>query len=415
MANCPQIRLARTLPALLLLGAPLVACRSVATTSDAASLHHAGDFERALQAAEKAAQANPNDAHLADEVERARLALILDRGRRALFGGDAEYALELFQHARQLAPEDRIAGVWEAKSRRELASGLLERATELTQAGDLDGAEAAYEQVLVYVPDDAAAQTGLTRVLFTKSYRGGQSKTYFDEGVATYRRYFLEQAQRAFGISIDYDPANERAAERRAEVARLLIEQRLDQAVALEQQGFWAAARNEYRLILLVDPSDPVARDGIDRMDREARAQRALSAADMDVRKGLIEEAEAKVAEAAELTAQQVDVVAQTAEEIRRAELQALFDLANALEEDLRYPEAVEAYAKLLEAEPDWPDAAQNRKTLEEFIALATEHYAKAQEATTDAEKTYHLRQIQVFWPGYRDSAEQLARLQQGG
>jgi tetratricopeptide (TPR) repeat protein len=86
---------------------------------------------------------------------------------------------------------------------------------------------------------------------------------------------------------------------------------------------------------------------------------------------------------------------------------------ARTLSDDYRYPEAVAAFDELLAMAPDYKDAALRKSTLEEFIRLAEEFYAKALEAEDDAVAEEYLRAIHpIIWPEYKDVVERLKAIE---
>lgn len=398
--------------ALLCLAA--VACRAQETRSDekvvSAIVH--GQYTVALEEARRLAEANPNDPGAQELYREAELAFLLDQGRQAVFHGELNLGLELFEKAAALAPDHPTVRTWIQKTRKQLAVYWLDRAAEVTGPEHLDEAELAYERVLQYDPASAAAIDGLSHVLLLKNYRAGMSKTYFDDGLSSFHALLLEQARRAFQVSRRYrenDPATQRAGQ----VEEMLAEERLAQARELEQAGSFFAARNEYRLVLLIDPEHPEGRAGLDRMDRETRATRTLDEADMALRRGELERAGEALAEATVLTEAQKDDVSLLQSNIVEKRLEDRYREARSLADDYRFPEAVVAFEALLAEAPDYKDAALRKTTLEEFIRLAEEFYAKALAATDDAVAEEYLRAIHpVIWPEYRDVVARLKAIE---
>ena len=93
---------------------------------------------------------------------------------------------------------------------------------------------------------------------------------------------------------------------------------------------------------------------------------------------------------------------------------------ADRLESEFRYDEAIAVVDVLLERAPADATALRRlRSTLEAFLNLAQESYARADAAADPAEEAFHLALIQSFWPGYRDVGERLLALRaakpQGG
>ncbi len=371
-----------------------------------------GRFAEALEHARRLAEANPKDAGAQVLYRDAQVAFALDQGREQVFHGDLTRALEQFEGARALAPENAVVANWIAKTRAQLAVHWLDAAAECTGPDQLDEAERCYEMVLRYAPHNQAAVRGLAHVLLLKNYRAGMSKTYFDDGLSSFRELMLEQARRAFQISRRYRD-NEPAGLRAEQVERMMAEERLAQARELEAGGRYFAARNEYRLVLLIEPDDVEARAGLDRMDRETRAVSAMAGADMKIRRGEFAKAESDLGVARVLSEAQQDQVSLLQSGIEEQRHREMYAAAQSLARDYRYPEAVQAFEALLAIAPDYKDAALRKTTLEEFIRLTEEFYAKALAAADDDEAEPYLRAIHpIIWPEYKDVVERLRAIE---
>jgi len=387
--------------AALLLGA---GCRSTPDDKDPTWLIRHGQFDRAVRVAREDAEAQPGDARLQRVLRDAELARMLDRGRQAVFAGETESALELFERAFDLDPESTVAANWILKTRYQLADEWLDRAHDLANGtGSLADAQDAYERVLRYVPDHPEAQLGLGRVLQLMNYREGLSLSYYNEGLRDFRELFLLPSQRNFSISKDYDPEYEAPAERLERVREQIAEERLDQAKELEEQGFYFAARNEYRLVLLIRPDMEEAQEGFDRMDFETRATGKFAKADMDIRRGDLDLGKENLADASRLTLVQGEQVEAMQEEIEEARLRKLYDRAVGLERDYRYYDSLAAYDELLSQAEFYEDAIARRNTVQWLIDSAEEAYARAVEAPTDDEAYALLQQVLITWPEYKD------------
>jgi len=371
-----------------------------------------GHFEDALEQARRLSDANPEDPQLQRLARDAEIALILHRGRQEVFRGELSTGLQYFDRAAQLDPDNVTVQSWIAKTHAQLAEEWLDRAAELKGPTQLDEAEQAYERVLEHAPDNEDARRGLAHVLLLKNYRSGLSRTYFEDGISTFRLLFLEQARRNFQVSRRYQE-NEPAAMRGGQVESLLAEDRLAQAQGLEAAGLYFAARSEYRLVLLIEPDNAEGRAGLDRMDREVRAAHSLTKADMAMRRGELEDAKETLIEAEQLTVAQADDVTLLQAGIEEKRLSDMYLEARSLTDDYRYPEAVLAYERLLALAPDYQDAVLRKATLEEFIRLAEDFYTRALEAPTDEEAEGWLRSIHpVVWPEYRDVVQLLEAIE---
>ena len=220
----PDSRPARSLGLVSVLVSGLVmtsfsACQAPAAQQErddvAASIQH-GRYAEAVEQARRMAEENPGDARARALHLDAQVALILDQGRVQVFHGDLTRALQYFEEARALAPEHPTVASWIEKTRAQLAVQWLDAAAENTGPERMEQAEQCFEKVLLYDPHNADAKRGLSQLLLLENYRAGMSKTYFDDGLSSFRELFLQQARCSVQISPRYaenEPANERARE----------------------------------------------------------------------------------------------------------------------------------------------------------------------------------------------------------
>ncbi len=410
-------------PGLLLAGA-LAACRSAEEEHDVSYYVRHGRYEKAVEVAREELDRRPDDPAAREVYRQAQVAYVMSQGRLALFDGQDELALDLFYQALALDEQNPHAATWIRKTRNQLAERWLDQAQGLSSETELEEALLAYEKVLEYVLVEESeeenervaevysqARLGLARVLLRMNYRAGQSETYYRAGLHAFREWLLQEARTNFEKAGKYADS-ELGDDRQARVEDMLAQERLFQARELEATGFYFAARNEYRLVLLIDPDNAAAQAGLDRMDRETRSARKMSEAEMGMLRGEFERAREPLEEAKALTRAQVDRLSLLEWQIEDARLRAMYDLALDLERDYRYPEAIETFTKLLDEVEYYEDAIARRNTLQWLVQSAEELYAKADAAETDEEEFQSLWEIHnVVWPEYRDVEERLAGL----
>lgn len=406
-------------PGLLLLAA---GCSSTGEEErDVVWLVRHGQFGEAYREAQVLADERPDDPQAQALLRDAEVAYVLHLGRSAVFEERPEEGLECFYRALELAPDNQVVQGWVLKTRVQLAEENLEAARELAQR-DLARAEEIYETVLEYLPEEdhsdriaevrRLAKLGLSRVLVTQNYRLTQSRSYFRDGMRGLRFFQLEQSLHDFSGSLKYDEDFDRARDRRVDVEAVMASEKLAKAKGLEAENYFHAARNEYRIVLLMDGTNEEALDGLDRMDMEVRAHGELAEAEMDILRGDFDGAQEGLQKAGELTQDQADSLGRLSAELEEARYSEMYEEARGLERDNRYPEAVEAYSKLLEEAEYYEDAIARRKTLLGFIERAEELYAAALEAADDETAAEKLREIPVFWPEYRDVEARLEVLE---
>lgn len=399
------------LPVLLLLPACASAGKDESERSVAWLVRH-GRYDEAVELAARDAEQNPQDEQAREAHRLASTAWLLERGRRLAFEGRNQEALDAFREAERISPDSEVVADWLGATRERLADQWFERGLTAHNAEDFEQAIAAYETVLSLQPDHELARETLARALLQQNYRQGMGKEYYDGGVRALDRYFLHEARSLFTYVLKYDSENDRATRRGEQARELLAAERAAMAAEFEDQGEYAASRNEYRLALLLDPDLGPAADGLERMQREEGVAELLREAERLFLKARFEEAEERLDEAAVLTHRQGPEIEEYRSKLVEARLEGLYDAARTLESDWRYVEAVAAYGRLLEREPFYRDAIARRDTLQSYVEQADEIYAAYQKAESDEERLGFLRQIAVFWPEYRDVRLKLAELE---
>lgn len=391
--------------AILLAGA----CAADPPTNEVVQLIREERYAEAVRLASERAEEHPDDPAAADLHRDATVALILEQGREAVFERRLEDALDLFNQALALDPSNPAVQAWIGKTRDELTRVWLDAGLELILGERFEEALEAYEIALYYTPGVQEALLGASRVLFLMNYREGMGEDYYNQGVRAVYQHLLTQARGKFSYVGKYLPGNERAEGRRAEVESALAKERNIVARGFEEQGFYGAAFNEYRLILLLEPDNAEAQAGFERMDREVKAQRLLSEADKLVRQDRLDEALARLEQGRELTQLQSDRFSLLVNQIEVAHWEALYRAALDQEQDFRYEEAIVTYGQLLDEAEFYEDAASRKKTLEEYVERATALYAELEGAATPEEEERILREIFLVWPEYRDVRARLA------
>ena len=409
-----QFRPALAPAAALLLSLSLgTACRSGGGADEVTALLRAGDFEQAVVRASELASDRPDDPEAQAAHRRASAAVHLERGRRLTFDDRDEDALVEFYEAQALLPGDATVTSWVDKSRWKLAERRTREGQALAAQDELDDAQAVYEQALHYWPGHPRATNGLARVLLRQNYRAEMGESYYLSGVRFLRELELHESHHSFGASIKYQGNTEDTQRRDAQVLSGMAEERVAVARELENMGLFPAASNEYRLALLLDDDNEVALEGRERTLVFVEVDRALSDADMLIRRGRLEEAQELLAAQYGRSPRQDDAVAALLVEAEDVRLRALYDAGLLLEQDFRYPDAIEAYDHLLEeSEGYYEDARTRRDTLADYVSDAEVWYAESRQASDPNEELALLRRIDIVWPEYLDVAARIEELE---
>lgn len=372
-----------------------------------------GQFRDAVYQAEQLRQDRPQDEQAALLHRDASLAYLLARGREKTFEDRDDAALLDFNEALSLDPESLQAKNWIEKTHNKLADAWYERARAMHAAENLDGALAAYETSLGHVPEHKGALEGLFRVGIQQNYRAGLSDTYYNEGLRAIQDWRLDEAKHRFEGSGKYGGETDRVRRRVSEVDRQIAVSRVIVARELESKKLFAAARNDYRVALGLDPDNEEAATGYERARNEAEVERKLEKGRLSVLRGDFAQGRAAMEEALAETQVQQESIQAAIGEIKVAQAGEAYQGALDLEHDFQYEAAITAYEGVIE---DFgfdlaKDSQARITTLSDYVRDAKELYAEARAAATLDERRDLLRQITVFWPEYLDIQKQLAAL----
>lgn len=414
----PTLHRSTPLALALLAALPLFgACQSLGggknEEQDVAWLVRHERYAEAVRLAEARWSEDPDDPQRTEEYRISSVALLMARARTDLFADRDVEALEGFLRAYELAPEQENVAAWVLKTRRKLSVKMAREASGLHVADDLDGAMIAYESALTYDPQNSRAKHGLQRALLQANHRRGMGVAYYEDGIAAFHGLWLDQASSSFSYSLKYAPDDERAQMRRDEVLEQLAIQRITLAQQFEDENRCAAARNEFRMALLLDEDNAVALGGLARMTVETKAADHLRSAGQAFTREEFDDALESVSLARDMSARLDDDCDDMEAAIELARLGQIYDRARVLESDQRFEDAVKVYAELLDQAPYFRDSIARRDTLDDYVLEAGVLYEQASGAETPEAQLSLLRRIAIFWPEYRDVAARLAVLEQ--
>ena len=363
-----------------------------------------GEYEKAVVVASKLHEAFPDDAEVEEEYRGASVAMLLERARRATFKDQDDEALYHLAQAAEIDPENETVGLWREKTHNKLSNLWLNRAQLFAGRADLEGAMEAFERAIYYDPESLAAMQGIGRMFLLMNYREGRGQEYYREGVRSLRSYWLFQARSKFTFaSKKYTPGDKKAGERSKAVENLLAKERISKAKLFEEDGFYFAAGNEYRLALLLDPENEEAQLGRTRMENEMGAVEKLEHAEWLRLRGRFDLAREALSEGAALTESQAGLFEVGVIDIEEEEFQLLYDDARRLESDYQFQDAAKAYEKLLAAAGYYQDAITRRSVLLDTVARTEDLYARALETSDPGERRGFLMEIQLIWPEFKD------------
>lgn len=402
------------LPALILTAALLGGCASTSgpAQGDVRWLVYHGLFDEAVRVAAEAAEKSPDDPAAQALYREASLAWCLERGRRATFDDQDELAIQSFHEALAIDPQSVEAADWLRKTQRKVALRELDAALEFHANDQIAEAVEHYEKALASDPDVPGAKEGRELAILLLRYRAGLGSRYFKDGLHAYSDYWLEYARSRFSYAEKYQQDDERARDRKDQVQRLLAIQRLAAGRTHEEEGRFGAARGEYRMATLLDPENQDAIAALEHARNELKVTEKLKLARIEIVRGRPEKAQKLAEEAIAMTTAQKELAEGVLAELRESRFETMYRDALALERDWRFEDAVARYGDLLSEAQFYKDAIARRDTLEEYVRRAAELYAKAETSTSPDEQLNALRQIELFWPEYRDVPARIRALE---
>ena len=326
---------------------------------------------------------------------------------------DKDYeALVTFEQALILRPDSEVVLNWIGKTRAKIASQLFEEGTELHANEEYPAAVSKYQEALTMAPDHVAASRAMELARRQSEYRVDLAKGYYVAGVRALSDYWLEQAKSRFGYTRKYLPDHSRALNRRNKVDGMLAGQRVILGEDYMSRGLYAAARNEFRLAQILHPATEGLQERLEKATREAAARDELLKAEMLVFKQEFDAALAALRAGQELTTLQVEEFETVREEIDAEKNRLIYERARAYEHDYLYEEAIKVYDELLLRTDYYEDSRARRGTLNDYVQNAGRLYGEVASTNEAQGKLSLLKQIEIFWPEYRDIQERIARLE---
>lgn len=380
------------------------------------TLTRSGDYQAAAKAAEAAKVQIPADSPLQEELARAAVEVSLASGlevvRTLSLADRDDEALALLTELEEAFPGEPMVEAWRRRVQRKQADYWFEIARSALASSQFEAARVAYERAIDFEPDHALAPAGLARVKLLEEYRSGLAVDYYFSGVRDLTEQKLNESENSFEKSRRYDAESERTRRRIVEVRREKAAGRVAYAEQLVADRRYAAARAEYAEASRLDPASEEIAEAFNVMRIEAEVAALLSEAESFVLRSEFAEAEVLIAEAAERTELQADLVEAARAGISSTQVGMRYQRALDLEHDFLFPEAIEVYGEVLSGRDFYEDARARKEALENYVVEAARLYAEAEASTAPADKLAKFRQIETFWPEYKDILEQISGLE---
>lgn len=378
-------------------------------------LTRAGEYARAAEASvellgdlDKGSPLRPRVIQVQEEIS---LASGLDTVRTLLFSGREAEALALAERLDEEHPGSPSVAAWTDRVRRKIADSWFETARLAVAEGRFDDARKAYATSVRFDPTREVVQDLLTELDRVENWRAEVADEKYFDGVSNLVDGQLLEASGDFGKVAKYREKADRAARRRSEVNKLLAEIRVASARELVEQGHMSAAYKEYLVASELDPDSAEIAAQRDRMKHEFQADQLLIEGRSAILRGELEKGEEFLRQGLELSEMQDAAFEEELAGISERRTSAAYERALGLEHDFQLDAAVQAYESLLEGRDFYKDARARIDALRDKIATAERLYGEAMDTADRNERLALLRQIEVFWPDYRDIPQRIRAL----
>lgn len=399
---------------LLLALVPCAACQSGAIRKGD-SAFRSGDYLGAWHAYAEAGDPAEHP-ELAARMARTRWFLIEDGIRHMLASGGSREAVSLLPELAPMAPADRRQALaeLEARGRDHLGSRHIQLAEELLEDSEFQAALQELALALTWNPQDELAANLFQRTRDRLEREAHLGDTLYFEGMEHLRHGYDLRARASFHHAAlqlgpesraqsRYDAlSDDLAAASRAEARALLAADQLGKA--------FLAIRTADRLV----PEHPETLVLVERLQNELSSARNLSAGDLAIRGGRVEQARELLAE---LEAWDVPIHraqrAALAQRTNELALDQSYRFARALELDEQIVRAAAEYRAILQQDQGfgWADTELRLSRMEERVRRAEASYRAALQAEAAGDQEAYRERLTEAVRAASDYADALERL----
>ena len=347
------------------------------------------------------------DSPLRDDVRKVQREISLASGmslaRSLVLDDRNDEALAVLKELDLAHPESRLVDDWRSRVEKKIADEYFDEARYALGSGSFDAAREAYAKSVEYDPSRIVVQDLLSELDRVEAWRKEVAEGYYYQGVGNLVEGRFKESVGDFGKVKKFRENPDRAARRITEVNRQLAQFRVESADQLVSDGRFAAAAKEYVEAARLDPESETIARNLAALRSEAKAQQMLFEARSMILRGELDKGRAKLEEAKAITVLQVETFDAEIKGIADRRVESSYQRALGLEHDFQFEKAVTAYKEILEGRDYYKDTRARVDTLTDKISEAARLYDEYGAAGTDADRLKLLRQIEVFWPDYKD------------
>ncbi len=382
--------------------------------ADAAAAVARSDWYQAWAAIQDARKESPDD----QDVERAywkiRTGWLLWRAQQLVFHDQDGAALAELEKGLAVEPENAIALAWKSKAIDKLITRSVDSGDSLRRSGQLQEALAAYHDALAHQPGNPEAEEGLAELARTWQKQRDVARSHYMDGVRALSEQLLEQAAYHLALALELDPTLDEATDPLRDVRRQIADERFADANTLFLAGAYDAAKRDLLALKESSPEMPGVDELLARATAESETTGLIDQGQMDIARGNLAGARAKLEKAAASTQRQSNAVEDMLLLLHERELDSAYYAAKDVELQGRLEEAHTSYTTLAGSSPGFRDVKERIADLRLRIDEAKKAYdaGAAAEANGDVEGAItHFTTVLLYWSRYQDTAARLAKL----
>ncbi len=397
----------------LLLTLLCAACATATPLETGDRLFRTGRYVEAYQHYAAMAAEGGATAQLEARIESARFEMVLEHARELLHRQQPHQVLEVLGIAEQLRPGHPDIAALRLRAHRKVGVEFAEEGRQRFDEENPHRALAAYEQALVWDPENALAQEGLglARARLEAMERLGEE--FFFLGLDELDRGSADRARTAFQHATTHWGEESRAAELLEELSQQLAERSLIQARQYLAMGLigqaWMALRDADHL----RPGVPEVEQRLVELEAALLADLDLDAAELALRGGYPDRALEAVSAALAREALGVeDRTARLSREAEQLRVHQDYVRARACEIDGLMVRAVDLLRAIASSgEAGYEDVPLRLEQAEQRLASAADSYRQALAAESAGDRELYLEQLRATVRAARDYQDASWRL----
>ncbi len=252
---------------------------------------------------EKAYERNPSDKDIEATFWKVRKLFLLKHGQHQVFQQRELEGLAVLEKVLTLDADNSIALEWIEKAKLKLAKRAVNTGEEHQVAGRLKEALKSYQAALEYVPGFSDAIKGKKQLADVWGSRQEKAQGSYTEGLRALSDHKYRQTGYHMGIALEKDPGLAKAEPPRDLAHLRRAEERFLQAREWVDEGYFAPALAEFKLLLGKMPGrDDELKALMADMQQEVKARELQEKGEMAVFRGEFAEARELLLEAFELS-----------------------------------------------------------------------------------------------------------------